>query len=74
MRREAVEEGKRWLEQSEEDLKWAKDLAQNLSLNFWKRSKDWQYWMDIIFQRDIQTACLIAFRQKFILKMPRRKL
>jgi len=28
MRREALEEGKRWLEQSEEDLKWAKDLAQ----------------------------------------------
>ncbi|MGC8719533.1 MAG: HEPN domain-containing protein [Thermodesulforhabdaceae bacterium] len=28
MRREAIEEGKRWLEQSVEDLKWAKDLAE----------------------------------------------
>ncbi|MGQ9508666.1 MAG: HEPN domain-containing protein [Thermodesulfobacteriota bacterium] len=28
MRREGLEEGRRWLEQAEEDLKWAKDLAQ----------------------------------------------
>lgn len=28
MRREALEEGKRWLEQAEEDLKWAKELAE----------------------------------------------
>lgn len=28
MRREATEEGRRWLEQAEEDLKWTKDLAQ----------------------------------------------
>jgi HEPN domain-containing protein len=28
MRREAIEEGKRWLEQAMEDLKWAKDLAE----------------------------------------------
>ncbi|MGQ9570997.1 MAG: HEPN domain-containing protein [Thermodesulfovibrionales bacterium] len=28
MRREASEEGRRWLEQAEEDLKWTKDLAQ----------------------------------------------
>lgn len=28
MRREAIEEGKRWLEQAREDLKWAKDLAE----------------------------------------------
>lgn len=28
MRREAAEEGKRWLEQAKEDLKWAKDLAE----------------------------------------------
>ncbi len=27
MRKEAKEEGKRWLEQAIEDLKWAKDLA-----------------------------------------------
>lgn len=27
MRRGALEEAKRWLEQAEEDLKWAKDLA-----------------------------------------------
>ncbi len=27
MRGEAIEEGKRWLEQAVEDLKWAKDLA-----------------------------------------------
>ena len=27
MRRSALEEGKRWLEQAEEDLRWAKDLA-----------------------------------------------
>jgi len=27
MRKEAKEEGKRWLEQAVEDLKWAKDLA-----------------------------------------------
>jgi HEPN domain-containing protein len=28
MRRSPLEEGKRWLEQAEEDLKWAKDLAE----------------------------------------------
>ncbi len=28
MRKEAKEEGKRWLEQAIEDLKWAKDLAE----------------------------------------------
>lgn len=28
MRREATEEGMRWLEQASEDLKWAKDLAE----------------------------------------------
>ncbi len=28
MRREPEAEGKRWLEQAKEDLKWAKDLAQ----------------------------------------------
>lgn len=28
MRKEAIEEGKRWLEQAIEDLKWAKDLAE----------------------------------------------
>ena len=28
MRREAIEEGKRWLEQAKEDLKWTKDLAE----------------------------------------------
>lgn len=28
MRREAAEDAMRWLEQAEEDLKWAKDLAQ----------------------------------------------
>jgi len=28
MRSEAIEEGKRWLEQSVEDLKWARDLAE----------------------------------------------
>ncbi|MEM4311894.1 MAG: HEPN domain-containing protein [Nitrososphaerales archaeon] len=28
MRREPIEEGKRWLEQAMEDLKWAKDLAE----------------------------------------------
>lgn len=28
MRREAIDEGKRWLEQATEDLKWAKDLAE----------------------------------------------
>lgn len=28
MRREAIEEGRRWLEQALEDLKWAKDLAE----------------------------------------------
>lgn len=28
MRRDATEEGKRWLEQATEDLKWAKDLAE----------------------------------------------
>jgi len=27
MRREALDEGKRWLEQAEEDLRWAQDLA-----------------------------------------------
>jgi len=28
MRRDAIEEGKRWIEQAIEDLKWAKDLAE----------------------------------------------
>ncbi len=28
MRRSALEEGKRWMEQAEEDLRWAKDLAE----------------------------------------------
>lgn len=28
MRRRALEEGRRWLEQAQEDLRWAKDLAQ----------------------------------------------
>lgn len=28
MRREAIEEGRRWLEQAQEDLKWAHDLAE----------------------------------------------
>ncbi len=28
MRRKALEEGKRWLEQAEEDLRWARDLAE----------------------------------------------
>lgn len=28
MRKKAKEEGKRWLEQAQEDLKWAKDLAE----------------------------------------------
>jgi len=28
MRRSALEEGKRWLEQAQEDLRWAKDLAE----------------------------------------------
>lgn len=28
MRRETTDEGRRWLEQAEEDLKWTKDLAQ----------------------------------------------
>ncbi len=28
MRREAAQEGKRWLDQAIEDLKWAKDLAE----------------------------------------------
>ncbi len=28
MRREAIEEGERWLEQAKEDLKWTKDLAE----------------------------------------------
>lgn len=28
MRREAIDEGRRWLEQATEDLKWAKDLAE----------------------------------------------
>jgi HEPN domain-containing protein len=28
MRRSALEEGKRWLEQAEEDQRWAKDLAE----------------------------------------------
>jgi len=28
MRRDAIEEGRRWLEQAMEDLKWAKDLAE----------------------------------------------
>lgn len=28
MRRTALEEGRRWLEQAEEDLRWAKDLAE----------------------------------------------
>jgi len=27
MRRSQIDEGKRWLEQASEDLKWAKDLA-----------------------------------------------
>ena len=27
MRREPAEEGRRWIEQAQEDLKWAKDLA-----------------------------------------------
>jgi HEPN domain-containing protein len=27
MRREAIDDGRRWLEQASEDLKWAKDLA-----------------------------------------------
>ncbi len=28
MRREALDEGNRWLEQAQEDLKWTKDLAE----------------------------------------------
>jgi HEPN domain-containing protein len=28
MRRSAPDEGRRWLEQAEEDLRWAKDLAE----------------------------------------------
>ena len=28
MRRGPIEEGRRWLEQAKEDLKWAKDLAE----------------------------------------------
>jgi HEPN domain-containing protein len=28
MKREAIEEGRRWLEQAQEDLKWAHDLAE----------------------------------------------
>ncbi len=28
MRRSALEEGKRWLEQAEEDLRWARDLTE----------------------------------------------
>ena len=28
MRRSALEEGRRWLEQAQEDLRWAKDLAE----------------------------------------------
>lgn len=28
MRRSALDEGRRWLEQAEEDLRWAKDLAE----------------------------------------------
>lgn len=28
MKREALDEGKRWLEQAEEDLRWARDLAE----------------------------------------------
>jgi HEPN domain-containing protein len=28
MRRSPIEEGRRWLEQAEEDLRWAKDLAE----------------------------------------------
>jgi HEPN domain-containing protein len=28
MRRDAVEEGRRWLEQAQEDLRWARDLAE----------------------------------------------
>jgi HEPN domain-containing protein len=28
MRKKAIDEGKRWLEQASEDLKWAKDLAE----------------------------------------------
>jgi HEPN domain-containing protein len=28
MRKSALEEGKRWLEQAEEDLRWARDLAE----------------------------------------------
>lgn len=28
MRREAIEEGRRWLEQAQEDLRWAKDLTE----------------------------------------------
>ncbi|MFH1575062.1 MAG: HEPN domain-containing protein [Acidobacteriota bacterium] len=28
MRKEALDEGRRWLQQAEEDLRWAKDLAE----------------------------------------------
>jgi hypothetical protein len=28
MRKSAREQGRRWLEQAEEDLRWAKDLAE----------------------------------------------
>lgn len=28
MRREAIDEGRRWIDQASEDLKWAKDLAE----------------------------------------------
>ena len=28
MRKDAIDEGKRWLEQASEDLKWTKDLAE----------------------------------------------
>lgn len=30
MRRSSLEEGLRWLEQAQEDLKWAQDLAQRV--------------------------------------------
>jgi len=37
MRGKAIEDGKRWLEQVREDLKWAKDLADSIPARVYTR-------------------------------------
>ena len=59
MRKEATEEGKRWLEQAKEDLKWAKDLAERGGHHIAC------FLAQLMFRQDIPTVCLIVFRQEF---------